>query len=613
MRNQARKRHVSVNPVDMLKNMAGLTGRKRNTPVGSLPVIPWDPKAEQALKGFYDLRALAFRFLDTEFVTAIRPAHAEQACMFDAGLDAMGYVAFAASEHANYPGTAGNLQALHAHLVNTPNLEIMQYDLAAFLIVLRAARETLPALAARTRDLEPLLTEERIFQLAGKRNSDFSRILRGLFAGRSEFAAYFRSLNTLNDAVAAFFPLLQHEPDKSGLGYHAMMDRIRAASKNAGAGATKAPSASDEETGRGRKRPAPRKKRHANGEVPDLDYYLPVADAITDRVTRPDQFASWPIVPATIKDLYLQHARELSRAQRLWDHYARETWPARSAMRWQIVDEGGSRPLHLAQSVVDPFGQPLEAKLVETAQQERQTEAIFLFNLSVSMQESARYLLSFMVADRFSELLTRGGIPTEIVGHTTIGEAIPRVTGRNRAMLYLLFKTREEPHNLLTIQRLCSVLDTQMHYLSYDGEAMMWAYDRLKDSPARHRLLFVVTDGDISGTYVNKKNRELRNATTTYFRDVVARIEAEKRVEVIGVPIKADLDGIFSRSVRIDSIDDIYKKLSPYVLKLLRDFDNDEGEAARARHARMVAHRRARVSGDLRARGAEHAKPSRPP
>lgn len=596
MRGQGKKRHFAVNPEEMLKSLAGLTGPKRNTPVGSLPTIPWDPKAAQALKGFYDLRALALRFLDTEFVTAIRPVHTEQAHMFDAGLDAMGYVAFASSEYANYPGIQKNLQALHDYLLKTPDLQIMQYDLAAFLIVLRAARETLPDLAARTQDLEPLFTEERIFQLAGKRPSEFSRIIRGLFSQRQQFAKFFGALSDLNDVVAAFFPLLQHEPDKAILDYRALMEKIRA-SKSAGAGAGKEHKASHQQAGSGRKRSVPRKKRQANGETPDLDYYLPVAAAVADRVTRPDQFASWPIVPATIKDLYLQHARQLTRTQRTWDQYAKETWPAKSTMRWQIVDEGGARPLHLTQTVIDPFSQPLEVKLIEQAQQENQTEAIFLFNLSVSMQEDERYLLSFMVADRFSELLTRGGIPTEIIGHTTTGEAIPRVTGRNRSMLYLLFKTREEPHNLLTIQRLCSVLDTQMHYLSYDGEAMMWAYERLKNSSARHRLLFVVTDGDISGTYINKKGHELRNATTNYFRDVVALIEAEKLVDVIGVPVKADLDGTFSHSVRIDSIEDIYKKLSPYVLKMLRDFNEGQGEAAKARRSRMVAHRKARVAG----------------
>jgi hypothetical protein len=597
MRGQAKKRHLSASPEDTLKNLAGLTGVKRNIPVGSLPAIPWDPGAEQALKGFYDLRALALRFLDTEFVTAIRPLHAEQATMFDAGLDAMGYVAFATSEYAKYPGIQKNIEALQRYLLKTPTPQIEQYDLAAFLIVLRAARETVPDVAAGTLDLEPLLTDERIFQLSGKRPSEFSRIIRGLFDKRHRFAKFFHPLSALNEAVAAFFPLLQHEPDEIVLDYRTLMEKLRAVSKNAGGDTKKEQPVPNRQPGKKRKRSAPRKKRQANGEVPNLDYYLPAAAAVTDRMTRPDQFASWPVVPAAIKEIYLQHARELGRTQRAWDRYAKETWPAKSIMRQQIVDQGGSRPLSLTQTVIDPFSQPLEVQLIEEAQRERQIEAIFLINLSVLMQEDRRYLLSFMVADRFSELLTRGGIPTEIVGHTTTGEPMPRVTGRNRAMLYLRFKTREEPHNLPTIQRLCSVLDTRMHYLSYDGEATMWAYNRLKTGQAKHRLLFVVTDGNVSGTYVNKSNKELRNATAHYFRDVVALIEAEKFVDIIGVPIKADVDDIFSRSVRIDSIEDIYKKLSPYVLKLLREFNNGEGEAAKARRLRMVAHRKARMAG----------------
>ena len=42
--------------------------------------------------------------------------------------------------------------------------EIINYDLQAFLITLRVAREAMPALAATTTALEPLLTEEQIFE-----------------------------------------------------------------------------------------------------------------------------------------------------------------------------------------------------------------------------------------------------------------------------------------------------------------------------------------------------------------------------------------------------------------------------------------------------------------
>ena len=62
-------------------------------------------------------------------------------------------------------------------------------------------------------------------------------------------------------------------------------------------------------------------------------------------------------------------------------------------------------------------------------------------------------------------------------------------------MHYIVFKMREEPHNLSTVHRLCAILHTGMHYFGYGGEAAMWCYERLKRSRAKRRLMFVVTDG----------------------------------------------------------------------------------------------------------------------
>jgi len=76
----------------------------------------------------------------------------------------------------------------------------------------------------------------------------------------------------------------------------------------------------------------------------------------------------------------------------------------------------------------------------------------------------------------------------------------------------------------------------------------------------------------------------------------VALIEAEKHVEIIGVPIKADVSSIFSRSVRIDSIEDIYWKLSPFILALLRELNEHKKATVEAAiDARMVARRSAKV------------------
>jgi cobaltochelatase CobT len=560
----ARKRR-SANPQDVLRSLAGL---KSGSSVGFLPVILSNPKAEHAL---HDLRAIALRFLDTEFLTAIRPSYPEAARMLDAGIDVIGYAAFVQSEYRDYAGIHKNLGALHDYLLNTPEPDIINYDLQVFLIALRAAREVVPALAAATTVLEPLLTEERLFRTSG-RPPEHAKLVRRVYNKRQQFAKFFGALSGLNEVVAGLFPLLQEEPDETILSYLEMKERVRAARGSL----VQAQSGTNEAEDAGRRHPkqnASHPKRRAERRArPKLNYYRPASAAVTDRMTRAQDFRVWT-VPASIKELYEEHGRELAKAQRSWLQYAKEAWASKSTMRWVPADEDGLLLGYLPQRVIDPASSPPEMNLIEEAQEEQETIASLLVDVSCSMQVDDRYKLTYMIAERLSSYLSKGEVPIEIIGHTTTGEIIPNVIGRNRPIHYVVFKTREEPHNLATVHRLCSILHTGMHYFGYDGEAAMWCYERLKKSRARNRLLFVVTDGDPSGTYMSKKGDDISYFTARHFRDVVALIEAEKNVEIIGVPIKADLSGIFSRSVRIDSIEDIYGKLSPFILTLLRELN----------------------------------------
>ena len=584
----AKKRRFA-NPQGVLRNLAGL---KSDSSVGFLPVILSNPKAEHAL---HDLRAIALGFLDTEFLAAIRPSHAEPAHMLDAGIDVIGYAAFVQSRYREYAGIHKNLGALHDYLLNTPVPDIINYDLQTFLITLRAAREAMPALAAATSALEPLLTEERIFRLSG-RPSESAKLLRRIHSKRQQFARFFGGLDDLNEVVAGFFPLLQEEPDETVFSYREMKEKIRATRGSSLQAPPDATNKDDNKKSRNPKRAATDRKLKAERRVrPKLNYYRPASAAITDRITRAQDFRVWT-VPASIKELYELHGRELAKAQRSWLHYAKETWADKSTMRWVPTDEGGLLLGHLAQKVIDPVSSPPEVNLIEEPQEELETIASLVLDVSCSMQIDDRYKLTYMVADRLSNFLTKGEIATEIIGHTTTGETVPNVIGRNRPMHYIVFKTREEPHNLSTVHRLCSILHTGMHYFGYDGEATMWCYERLKKIRAKRRLMFVVTDGDPSGTYMSKKGDDISYFTARHFRDVVAFIEAEKNVEIIGVPIKADVSGIFSRSVRIDSIEDIYGKLSPVILALLRELNEHKRPSADAPlDSRMVAHRKARL------------------
>jgi cobaltochelatase CobT len=398
----------------------------------------------------------------------------------------------------------------------------------------------------------------------------------------------------LNEVVARFFPLLQEEPDEAVLSYLEMKEKIRATRGNALQAQPDATNKDDDKESRTyAKKHAPNLKRKAERRAPPkLNYYRSASAAVTDRTTRAQDYRVWT-VPVSIKELYEQHGRELAKAQRSWLQYAKEAWANKSTMRWVPSDEGGIVLGHLTQKVIDPVSHPPEMNLIEEAQEEQETIASLLLDVSCSMQVDERYKLTYMIADCLSSFLTKGEVRTEIIGHTTTGEVIPNVIGRNRPMHYIVFKTRQEPHNLSTVHRLCAILHTGMHYFGYDGEATMWCYDRLKKSRAKRRIMFVVTDGDASGTYMSKRGDDISYFTTRHFRDVVAFIEAEKNVEIIGVPIKADVSGIFSRSVRIDSVEDIYRKLSPYILALLRELNaHRKPSAETALDSRIMAHRK---------------------
>jgi cobaltochelatase CobT len=578
MPGDAKKRRLA-NPQGVLRNLAGL---KSDSSVGFLPVIPSNPKAESAL---YDLRAIALRFLDNEFLGAIRPAHSEPAHMLDAGIDVIGYAAFVQSKYRDYAGIHQNLGALHEFLLGAPEPDIVNYDLQAFLITLRAAREAMPALAAARAALEPLLTEERIFGLS-RRSPESAKLLRRISDKRRQFAKSFGELGDLNEVVAGLFPLLQEEPDEAVFSYREMKEKIGAI--RGGPLPEKSDTTNQDQNKAPKKKRAPSLQRQTKRRAPPkLNYYRAASSSVVDRITRANEFRVWT-VPASIKDLYEQHGQELAKARRSWLRYARETWPKKSTMRWIPSDQGGIILGHLTQKVIDPLSSPPEMQLIEEAQEEQETIASLLLDLSCSMQVDSRYRLAYMVADCLSDFLTRGEVPIEIIGHTTTGETVPDVVGRNRPIHYVVFKTREEPHNLSTQHRLCSILHTGMHYFGYDGEASLWCYERLKKSRAKRRIMFVVTDGEPSGTYLSKKGDDISYFTGRHFRDVVALLEGERNLEIIGVPIKADVSGIFSRSVRVDSVEDIYRKLSPFILALLRAGASADSKMAAYRKARLV-------------------------
>jgi cobaltochelatase CobT len=82
-----------------------------------------------------------------------------------------------------------------------------------------------------------------------------------------------------------------------------------------------------------------------------------------------------------------------------------------------------------------------------------------------------------------------------------------------------------------------------------DGEALLWAHNRLLGRPEERRILMVISDGAPvddstlsvnSGTYLER-----------HLRQVIAWIEARSPVELIAIGIGHDVTRYYSRAVTI--------------------------------------------------------------
>ena len=72
----------------------------------------------------------------------------------------------------------------------------------------------------------------------------------------------------------------------------------------------------------------------------------------------------------------------------------------KSTMRWVPSDEDGTLLGYLTQKIIDPVSSPPEVNLIEEAQEEQETIASLVLDVSCSMQVDERYKLTYMVADR---------------------------------------------------------------------------------------------------------------------------------------------------------------------------------------------------------------------
>ncbi len=240
-----------------------------------------------------------------------------------------------------------------------------------------------------------------------------------------------------------------------------------------------------------------------------------------------------------------------------------------------ILDAG-----RLSRVVTQPL-YPLSYKL-EKDTEFRDTVVSLLIDNSGSMR-GRPITIAAMSADILARTLERCGVKVEILGFTTrawkggkarekwMSEGKPQHPGRLNDLRHIIYKSAEAPWRH-SRKSLGLMLREGTLKENIDGEALLWAHQRLMARPEDRRIMMVISDGapvDDSTLSVNPGNY-----LEKHLRDVIDYIETRSPVELLAIGIGHDVTRYYRRAVTIIDAE----QLGGTMMNQLTDlFDEDDG------------------------------------
>ncbi|MCB9960023.1 MAG: cobaltochelatase subunit CobT [Rhodospirillaceae bacterium] len=231
---------------------------------------------------------------------------------------------------------------------------------------------------------------------------------------------------------------------------------------------------------------------------------------------------------------------------------------AQQTRSWQFdLDEGLLDAARLARVVINPLT-PLSFKK-EKETDFRDTVVTLLIDNSGSMR-GRPITIAAMSADILARTLERCGVKVEILGFTTRawkgGQARDRWIqdgkkpnpGRLNDLRHIVYKSADAPWRRAR-RNLGLMLREGVLKENIDGEALLWAHNRLAGRTEQRRILMVISDGapvDDSTLSVNAGNY-----LEKHLKQVIDWIQRYSPVELVAIGIGHDVTRYYARAVTI--------------------------------------------------------------
>lgn len=206
----------------------------------------------------------------------------------------------------------------------------------------------------------------------------------------------------------------------------------------------------------------------------------------------------------------------------------------------------------------------------------RDTVVTLLIDNSGSMR-GRPIAIAAISADILARTLERCGVKVEILGFTTrawkggkardkwIDNARPAHPGRLNDLRHIVYKNADAPLRR-SRRNLGLMLKEGLLKENIDGEALVWAHNRLSRRPEARKIMMVISDGapvDDSTLSVNPANM-----LETDLRHVIGWIEQLRQVELTAIGIGHDVTRYYSRAMTIQDADELANALVSRLEKL---------------------------------------------
>jgi cobaltochelatase CobT len=241
------------------------------------------------------------------------------------------------------------------------------------------------------------------------------------------------------------------------------------------------------------------------------------------------------------------------------------------------LEEGVLDAARLTRVIIDPM-HPLSFK-EEQETQFRDTVVTLLLDNSGSMR-GRPITVAATCADILARTLERCGVKVEILGFTTrawkggqsrekwLASNKPASPGRLNDLRHIIYKSADMPWRRAR-RNLGLMMREGLLKENIDGEALIWAHNRLLARSEQRRILMVISDGapvDDSTLSVNSGNYLER-----HLRQVITDIENRSPIELIAIGIGHDVTRYYKRAVTIVDAEELGGAMTEKLAELFEE------------------------------------------